>query len=139
MSDNNIPHAARMVNQFRVEEGAEGTRKHFVGTGKVMCWCNCGAVTGWLDRFDGAPYAGEGPVQKFFQEHEAAEEIGIRMYYSLGEITGYVIETEDSVNGAVAHLVHKCGWSENISDIERPLTDIVMMAQNNKHICGKTE
>lgn len=130
--DSNIPHAARTVSQFSLEE--RDGKPVMRGTGKVMCWCNCGEMTGWLDA-----YTEMTEVSVFLTAHEPAEEIGVRLHYSLGEIAGYVIETEDSVSGAVTHLVHKCGWSQDIRDFEHPLTDIVMTAMNNKHVCINQE
>lgn len=140
MSDNNIPHAARMMNQFRVEEGAEGTRKHFVATGKVMCWCNCGTVTDWLDLYDSRGGTSD-QVKEFFQEHQIAEEIGIRMGYVLGELAGYSIETShDNYGDLETELVHRCGWRKELPiDADKLLTNIVMEAQSNAHICGEVK
>lgn len=126
MSDNNIPHAARMMNQFRVEEGAEGTRKHFVSTGKVMCWCNCGETTGWLDVLTETQ-----KIQDWFSKHDGIkEELGLRFYYWIGELAGYRVDTDEE---GERWLTHSCGWIKHLT--EYPLTSIIMEAQSNSHIC----
>lgn len=129
----NIPHAARMMNQFRVEEGAEGTRKHFVSTGKVMCWCNCGETTEWLDVLTETQ-----KIQDWFSKHDGIkEELGLRFYYWIGELAGYSIEiSHDNYGGLETELVHRCGWRKELPiDADKLLTNIVMEAQSNGHIC----
>jgi hypothetical protein len=58
------------------------------------------------------------------------------MMVGIGELAGYVLEPEDSPNGARLHLVHKCGWSKDISGVEVPLTNIVLEILENQHVCG---
>lgn len=132
----NIPHAARMVSQFRLEVDSGG-KNTFVSTGKVMCWCNCGATTGWFDLFEG-PYVGESTAQKFFSEHKMSEELGIRMGYNLGELAGYSVNAARNEFGELeAHLGHSCGWWKVYPGCEENmLTGIILEILNNTHICG---
>lgn len=131
VTEDNIPHYARLVNQFRLEE-----KKNYVSTGKVLCFCNCGETTGWIDILDIDNDDGFKAVRKFFTEHQVSVEIGVRVDYSLGELAGYRIEYSGLADPSLT-LLHSCGWQKDLSSYtaENLLTNIVLEVVGNKHIC----
>lgn len=121
----NIPHSSRMISQFELKDrGDDGSV--FTGTGKVLCVCNCGETTGWVEIHEDIDV-----YRKFFEEHKPAEEIGVRLYFSLGELAGYHIDT----NHMDTYLVHACGWKKELLLTDKELPKLVLEVVNNAHVC----